>query len=357
MGAGGGPSGESAKDTNFAVRRLLAYLSPYRLQLVAVAVLVIATTIGQLAGPILLGVAIDRFILPGDVPGLIRIALLMLGVFVPAGVASIGQGLIMVSVGQRPGRRCPRRAVHPRAAAVDGLPRPPSRRRPDEPRHQRHRSDQQALSNGLIDIHHQYPHCWAASWSPCSAQLAVGHWHADPAAADAVDYRRRHHAQPHGFPRCAAQPGRAQRGDGRKHRRHSRGARPLPVRRTRSQSSSAANAANRRAGVKADIITAALGPMFTTMSTITIAATALLGGWLALRGIVRRGRDRHLCGLHYELLPPYARASPCSTTSLQSALAGAERIFEVLDEVPTVADRPDAATPAQDPGRGRRSTM
>ena len=40
----------------------------------------------------------------------------------------------------------------------------------------------------------------------------------------------------------------------------------------------------RRVGVRADIITAALGPMFTTMMTNTIALTALLGGWLALRG-------------------------------------------------------------------------
>ena len=50
-----------------------------------------------------------------------------------------------------------------------------------------------------------------------------------------------------------------------------------------------ANAANRRSGVRADIITAALGPMFTTMSILTIAATSLLGGWLALRGIVQVG--------------------------------------------------------------------
>ena len=41
--------------------------------------------------------------------------------------------------------------------------------------------------------------------------------------------------------------------------------------------------AYRQVGVKADIITAALGPMFTTMMTITVAVTALLGGWLALR--------------------------------------------------------------------------
>ena len=49
------------------------------------------------------------------------------------------------------------------------------------------------------------------------------------------------------------------------------------------------NAKNRESGTKADIITAALGPMFTTMSTITIAATALLGGWLSLQGLVRWG--------------------------------------------------------------------
>ena len=79
MGAGGGPSGESAKDTSSAVRRLLGYLRPYRLRLIVVAVLVVITTIGQLAGPILLGIAIDRFILPGDVPGLIRICDLDVG--------------------------------------------------------------------------------------------------------------------------------------------------------------------------------------------------------------------------------------------------------------------------------------
>ncbi len=74
MGSGGGPSGETAKDTNYAVKRLLSYLRPYWLQLSAVSLLVIITTIGRLAGPILIGIAIDRFILPGDVPGLIRSA-------------------------------------------------------------------------------------------------------------------------------------------------------------------------------------------------------------------------------------------------------------------------------------------
>ncbi|MGD8397772.1 MAG: ABC transporter ATP-binding protein, partial [Anaerolineae bacterium] len=102
-----------------------------------------------------------------------------------------------------------------------------------------------------------------------------------------------------------------------------------------------ANAANRRSGVKADIITAALGPMFTTMSTITIAATALLGGWLALRGQVTVGVIATFVVYIMNFFRPM-RGIAMLYNSLQSALAGSERIFAVLDSSPTVTDPPDA---------------
>jgi ATP-binding cassette subfamily B protein len=102
-----------------------------------------------------------------------------------------------------------------------------------------------------------------------------------------------------------------------------------------------ANAANRQAGVRADIITAALGPMFTTMSTITIAATALLGGWLSLRGVVTVGVIATFIVYIRNFFRPM-RSIAMLYNQLQSALAGAERIFEVLDAVPSVADGVDA---------------
>jgi ATP-binding cassette subfamily B protein len=98
-----------------------------------------------------------------------------------------------------------------------------------------------------------------------------------------------------------------------------------------------ANAASRDAGIKADVIIAALGPMFTTMSTITIAATALLGGWLALRGIVEVGVIATFVVYIMNFFRPM-RAIAMLYNQLQSALAGAERIFEVLDEKPGVQD-------------------
>jgi ATP-binding cassette subfamily B protein len=102
-----------------------------------------------------------------------------------------------------------------------------------------------------------------------------------------------------------------------------------------------ANAANRAAGIKADIITAALGPMFTTMSTITIAITALLGGWLALRGVVQVGVLATFVIYIMNFFRPM-RGIAMVYNSLQSALAGAERIFEVLDAEPDVSDLPGA---------------
>lgn len=101
------------------------------------------------------------------------------------------------------------------------------------------------------------------------------------------------------------------------------------------------NAINRQSGIKADIITTALGPMFLTMSTITIAATALVGGWLALQNIVTVGVIATFVVYIMNFFRPM-RAIAMLYNNLQSALAGAERIFEVLDAQPSVPDRPDA---------------
>jgi ABC-type multidrug transport system fused ATPase/permease subunit len=101
------------------------------------------------------------------------------------------------------------------------------------------------------------------------------------------------------------------------------------------------NATNRDAGIKADVITAALGPMFTTMSTITIASTALLGGWLALRGVVEVGVIATFVIYIMNFFRPM-RAISMLYNQLQSALAGAERIFAILGEKPSVQDAPDA---------------
>ena len=73
-------TGESARNARGAIRRLFGYARPYTAQLVSVAALVIVSTSASLAGPILLGIAIDQFIDTSDLPGLVCMTLIMLGV-------------------------------------------------------------------------------------------------------------------------------------------------------------------------------------------------------------------------------------------------------------------------------------
>ena len=102
-----------------------------------------------------------------------------------------------------------------------------------------------------------------------------------------------------------------------------------------------ASAAYRQVGIRADFITAALGPMFTTMMILSVAATALLGGWLALRDIVSVGVLATFVIYIMNFFRPM-RGIAMVYNQLQSALAGAERIFAVLDATPTVTDAADA---------------
>ncbi len=103
LGFGGGPrlTGESARRPRETIQRLLNYSSPYTRQLIAVAALVLISTLASLAGPILFGKAIDQFMSVRDVSGLARLVLIMLGVFILGGLASVVHGVMMVGIGQR----------------------------------------------------------------------------------------------------------------------------------------------------------------------------------------------------------------------------------------------------------------
>ena len=52
------------------MKRLLQYLKPYRVQLLVIAILMIGTTLSRLAGPVLIQMAVDRHIMPGELDGL-----------------------------------------------------------------------------------------------------------------------------------------------------------------------------------------------------------------------------------------------------------------------------------------------
>jgi ATP-binding cassette subfamily B multidrug efflux pump len=69
---------EKARNPRTALLRLAAYLLPHRLGLILVLVLVLVTTVLSLVGPYLMGVAIDSFISTKQAAGLARLAVAML---------------------------------------------------------------------------------------------------------------------------------------------------------------------------------------------------------------------------------------------------------------------------------------
>lgn len=333
-------TGESARHTRSTIYRLIRYLGPYRVRISFVAGLVLFTTLLSLLGPVLLGRAIDNHVMPRDLPGLVEISLLMLGVYVLLGLGQVTQGVLMVGVGQR-------LVADIRAHLFSHLQRLSMAyhdRNKTGDLMSRNTNDTEAIngviSNGLIDFVGNVLGLggimiamFLINW-----QLALGTVLILPLMLYITGEVTR---------RSRVAFRNVQRNLGTLNvvmEENIAGIRVVQAFAREADSVDefiTVNRENRRAGIRADIITAALGPMFTTMSTITIAATAFLGGWLALQGIVQVGVIATFVVYIMNFFRPM-RAIAMLYNQLQSALAGAERIFEVLDAEPAVQDAPDA---------------
>jgi len=92
---------KKARDVRGTARRLWAYLDRQKGVLIAVAVLVCVGTGLDLCGPYLMGRAIDDHILAGDLPGLFRLLLLMLLIYVAASAVRWVEARTMAAVSQR----------------------------------------------------------------------------------------------------------------------------------------------------------------------------------------------------------------------------------------------------------------
>ena len=340
MGGGGRLTGEAAQDTRATLRKLLNYLGPYRRMLLLVAVLVLIVTAANLMGPILVGRAIDEYVIPRDLHGLAQLSLTLLGVYVVAGAASIVQGWLMVNVAQ--GLVADIRSelfAHLQQLSMAFFDR---RSVGDLMSRVANDTDtiNSTLSNGLIEFTTNIltlggimVAMFFLNW-----QLATGTLILLPIMLWITgEVTRRSRVLFRDVQRNLGTLSSVME-------ENIAGLRSIQAfareEETQEQFRSV-NAANRDAGIKADVIIAALGPMFTTMSTITIAATALLGGWLALRGVVEVGVITTFVIYIMNFFRPM-RGIAMLYNQLQSSLAGAERIFAILAEKPSVQDKADA---------------
>ncbi|MCS7002346.1 MAG: ABC transporter ATP-binding protein/permease, partial [Dehalococcoidia bacterium] len=101
------------------------------------------------------------------------------------------------------------------------------------------------------------------------------------------------------------------------------------------------NAANRNANVQAVAVTSAFTPAIDFLSTLGVAIVIGFGGWLAFRGEVPVGTVAAFLLYVQTFFRPIQLLSQLAA-QIQPALAGAERIYGLIDEPEEPAD-PDAA--------------
>jgi ATP-binding cassette subfamily B protein len=101
-----------------------------------------------------------------------------------------------------------------------------------------------------------------------------------------------------------------------------------------------------RAGIYANTYALLLMPLTTVLGNLFVIVLAGLGGWLALQGLVTVGIIATFINYGQNFVQPLRQLSNLYNT-LQAALAGAERVFEILDTPSEVDDAPAAkALPA-----------
>jgi len=338
IGGHGGsrPTGEKAKDRRGTLRRLSDYLKPYHGRLLLVSALVVLATILGLVGPALLGRAIDQYVVHHDIDGLLTITLVMVAVYLAQGLFTAIHGIIMTRVGQHFVADI-RAALfhHFQALSMDY--------------HDRHRTGDlmsrisndsetinQILSNGLIQFTTNVLSLGGimVAMLLLNLPLAIGTLIILPIMlfiTSQITERTR-----------VAFRG-MQKNLGVLNAVMEENITGIRAVQAYAQENAAisqfqdASQAYRKVGIRADFITAALGPMFTTMMILTVAATALLGGWLALQDVVSVGVLATFVVYIMNFFRPM-RGIAMVYNQLQSALAGAERIFAVLDATPTVTD-------------------
>lgn len=333
-------TGEHAANTRHTLRRMASYLRPYRLPLFVVALFVTVSTVLRLYGPMLLGRAIDEFIAPSDAVGLRDLVFLILAVYVGAAATATVQGLIMVVLGQRfvsdiraglfSHLQKMSMTFHDRNQVGDLM----SRITNDS------EAINRTLSNGLIEFTSNilllggtFVAMFLLNWQLALAMLILM-----PLMLYITgEVTRRSRAAFRTVQRNLGALNAVMEENITGARVVQAFARENEVYETFRE----VNTRYRKAGMTADIITAALGPMFTTMMTITIAVAALLGGWLAIEGVLEVGVLAAFIIYIMNFFRPM-RGIAMLYNQLQSALAGAERIFQTLDVQPTVTDRSDA---------------
>jgi ATP-binding cassette subfamily B multidrug efflux pump len=340
---------ERAEDRGATTRRLVGELRPYGGSLGLVLVLVVVGALGQAGGPWLIGRAIDQNILGNDPAGLFRTMALLFGVYVASTLAQRGQIRQVGTVGQSVLASMRERIFE----RLQSLPLGYFDRRPVGDLMSRVTNDvdtlNQLLSQGLTQLLGSL-----FSLTGIVVAMLVLDWRLAlvcfaiiPAMVlTNVFFARR--------ARRAFRTTRETVGDVTAGLQEEivgvREAQAFNRTETNIERFRERNAANRAANVQAVAITSAFAPAIDVLSTLATAVVIGYGGYLVVTGTLTVGLLTAFLIYVQQFFRPIQLASQVYTQA-QAALAGAERIYNILDEEPEPPDPPSAERLGEVEGR------
>ena len=331
---------ERAKNRRGTLWRLWGYLRRQKGALITTALLVTATTGLTLLGPYLLGKAIDEYILPGDLPGLLRLCGLLLGIYALMSLLTWLQSYVMAGAAQRTVRDL-RRDLFAKLQTL-------SLRFFDQRAHgdlmSRLTNDIENINMVLTDNLTQlvsgvlsmigvaammfWLNSRLALISILTLSVLVFMLNRWVAQRTRIGFRRQQASlgQLNGLIEETVTGQRVVKA----YRRE-----PIVI-----EQFDQANLKLRQAATQAQIFAGFVGPLMNWVNNSGLAIVAGAGGWLAVQGLTTVGTIASFVTYTRQFGRPLNELANLYNL-VQAALAGAERVFETIDETPD-SDAPDA---------------
>jgi ATP-binding cassette, subfamily B, multidrug efflux pump len=339
-GRGRGPRIEKAKDVKGTVRRLLAYLSPYRVAIGAVLGLVLLSTLLDLLIPALMGRAIDVLVSTQDIAPVLRILFLMVAIYVLSFVSGALQGVIVARFSQKALRGLRQELFD----YVQTLSLSFFDRHPHGELMSRLTNDIQAISgvltqnvtslfSGLLTLVGV-----VVMMVVLNPVLALASMVVLPAMVWLVGFVGKRTRQ--GFRDYQMRLG-ALNGQLEEMFSGQRVILAFGQEGTVLEAFEERNQVVREVGTRAMTYSLLVPPLMGIMSNANVAIIAGLGGWMTLRGWATVGTIASFYTYSRRFASPLRQLADLYN-QLQSAIAGAERIFQILDEQPEIVDDAEA---------------
>ena len=331
---------EKAKDPRNALTRLLPYLRPFKVGVTLVFAFVLIYTVLGLFGPYLMGVAIDQFIVTKEAAGLIQIALAMLIVYVLNNLFQAIANWIMAGISQKALKQIRTDLFQ----HLQTLPLSFFDRNPAGELMSRLTNDIDAINQAVSQNVTSLIASMLSMAGILIAMFLLDKWLAlasllvVPIMFWFTQFVARYTRK--GFQQLQKHLGEL---NGVMEESISGEKVVKAFRRNESviENFRRYNQEVYRAGVYANTYALLLMPLTNVLGNFFVIVMAGLGGYLALQGLVSVGVIATFINYGQNFVQPLRQLGNLYNT-IQAALAGAERVFEIIDTDSEVQDAPDA---------------